>query len=266
MPIEWTSQPATKTELSRGRAWSYRLPLRGTGIAVTWTSRSLPKWAMQMDEAEPDRIVITVPDDLDILFGELAWTATADHAETVSGTIVFRVVEPLAPGASPAVTSTAPPAPIADKPTSAPAKSAGGSSDVGSSAARPSPPPADKPAAAAWFIEVLRGGATVPGLRADLQAGRTLVIGRGGTVGEHALDLAGRFETDELEACCSRRQAEVFCSAEGVFIRSIGRSPLQLVDASGSAADDLTADHRWAVGETIALPGKLRVILRERRP
>jgi hypothetical protein len=112
-------------------------------------------------------------------------------------------------------------------------------------------------------IEVIRGGATVPGLRVEVQKDRSVTIGRGTQLAGHDLDLTGRFETDEMESYCSRKQAEVFSTDDGVFIKGIGTRPLKIVDAAGDAGADLSGEHRWSVGEMLALPGKLRLVLRE---
>jgi hypothetical protein len=136
-------------------------------------------------------------------------------------------------------------------------------------AAEPAVPPpttSDRPlppTQANWVIEVLRGGVAISGLCKGVMLGRTVTIGRGSVLEAHDLDLSQRFETDADETLLSRRQAEVFCNDEGVFIRNVGRHPIKFVDALGAPAGDVPSDHRWSVGEMIALPGKLRVVLRE---
>lgn len=254
MPIEWSSRPVAKAEIPRGTPWSYTLPLRDTGTAVRWHCRALPPSTWEADPACPGRITILVPDDLDILFGELTWSVTVEGAEPATGRIVFRVIE-VRRESRPRATAV-PGSPVTEPAT-----------PVVASPAPASPPPADEPsppsAAATRFIEVIRDGVTIAGLRAEVRSARTVTIGRGSTLEAHDLDLAGRFETHELETVLSRRQAEVFCNDEGVFIRNVGTRPMKLVDPSGTPCGDVPPDHPWSVGEVIALPGKLRIVLRE---
>jgi hypothetical protein len=272
MAIEWTDPPVTKAEIPRGKPWSYRLPVRDTHAEVTWHCRTLPISAIESDPSCPARITINVPANLDILFGELTWQVFAPGNASATGRIVFRVHEVLPPDR--ASDSTAPkekpsaslrpafrplprpafkPLPLpSDAPPSSPATPIPGS---------PASPAAS--AAGACFIEVIRGGATVAGLRVEIPAGQTVTIGRGTTLQDHDLDLTGRFETEDLEVCCSRRQAEAFRTDDGVVIKSVGSRPLKCVDATGTPTEDLPGEYRWAVGEVIALPGRLRLVLRE---
>jgi len=239
MTIEWTDVPDTKAEIPRGKPWTYRLPIKGPADDVRWQCRALPLSALEPDPACPERITVHVPADLEILFGELTWQVSAEGSDPAHGRLLFRVVEPREWRAA-----TSPATPTAAAETYA------------ASAPEPS-------RTSSLFIEVLRGGATVAGLRAEVRQGRTMTIGRGGQLADHDLDLTGRFETEDLEICCSRRQAEVFTGDDGVFIRCIGNRPLKLVDSEGNPGDDISGDHRWSIGELLALPGKLRLVLRE---
>ncbi len=262
MAIEWTDPPALKAEISRGKPWSYRLPIRDADTDVRWHCRVLPLSALEADPACPARVTVTVPADLDILFGELTWRLSEPVITPQSGRIVFRVLEPRAPGNAPPAPAAAPIAASSRLPESDPAESA--ARGITAAADEPaSPPRAPASRSATHVIEVIRGGATVPGLRVEVRKDRSVTIGRGAQVADHDLDLAGRFETDDLEAYCSRKQAKVFCTDDGVFIRSLGSRPLKSVDAAGNAGDDIESDHRWSVGEVLALPGKLRIVLRQ---
>jgi hypothetical protein len=255
MSLEWSGSPVAKAEIPRGVPWSYALPLKDPLAAVRWSCRLLPRSAWDSDPACPARINVHVPDDLELLFGELTWFASAEGAEPASGKIVFRVIgvrREIAPPAAERVDHlaqpTAPPATVPPEPAALP------------------PTASDTPLTqtqATRFIEVVRGGVAISGFRAAIRPGRTVTIGRGSVLEDHDLDLSQRFETADDETLLSRRQAEVFCNDEGVFIRNVGRHPIKLMDASGSPAGDVPPDHRWSVGEMIALPGKLRVVLRE---
>jgi len=268
MAIEWSSPPAGKIEIPRSTPWSYTLPLRDTNVAVRWKCRALPRSSWEPDPDCPARINVLVPDDLDILFGELSWSVGTDGAETASGRIVFRVIEARrSPTAAPTVVAdrtadtqaAPPPSPgVVSRPIADVVQTPNNEPREPKDAAAPG-----RPEASARYIEVIRSGVPVAGLRAEIHSGRTVTIGRGSMLEQYDLNLAGRFETDDHETSLSRRQAEVFCNDEGVFIRNIGRSPIKLVDSSGSPAGDIQADHLWSVGEVIALPGKLRVVLRE---
>lgn len=251
MAIEWSTPPVGKAEIPRATPWTYALPLRDKAVSVKWQCRSLPSSTWESDPVCPARITVLVPDDLDILFGELAWVVSVDGVDKESGRIVFRVVE--------ARRKPLPPDPVAAAPSSANA----GQPQVTESRAPQDGVPAAHSAEAARYIDVIRGGVPIAGLRAKVYPGRTVAIGRGSELEADDLDLTGRFETDELETALSRRQAEVFCNDEGVFIRNVGRRPIMLVDASGAPAGEVPFDHRWTVGEVIALPGKLRIVLRE---
>jgi hypothetical protein len=251
MPIEWSTPPVGKAEIPRATPWTYVLPLRDTGISVKWQCRSLPSSMWESDPACPARITVLVPDDLDILFGELSWFVSVDGAEKESGRIVFRVVEDRRKPLRPDAVAAAPPPADAVQP------------QVAESRAPQDGAPTAPAAGPARYIEVIRGGVPIAGLRSEVHPGRTVTIGRGSELQIHDLDLTKRFETDELEIGLSRRQAEVFCNDEGVFIRNVGRHPIKLVDASGFPTGDVPFDHRWSVGEMIALPGKLRIVLRE---
>jgi len=255
MALEWSSRPVAKAEIPRGTPWSYTLPLRDARASVQWHCRALPRSTWESDPGCPGRITVVVPDDLDILFGELTWLVSVEGAEPASGRIVFRVIEVRRESSSPATKATDLAAPESSAPPITQARPA-----------LPTPAgdaPTQQTAPSSRFIEVLRGGVIVNGLRAAVQPGRTLTIGRGPTLEDHDLNLAGRFESNEHETLLSRRHAEVFCNEEGVFIRNVGAHPIKLLDATGMPASDVQADHRWSVGEVIALPGKLRVVLRE---
>lgn len=254
MPIEWSGRPITKAELSRGKPWSYTLPLRDENASVRWHCRTLPRSTWECDPARAARITVHVPDDLDVLFGELTWSVSGENAESAVGSIVFRVTEARrdlpGPAAEPlgqqSVRATTAVPLVAPESASAPAAET------------------VRPATLVRYIEVFRGGVAVRGLHVEIRPGRTVTIGRGSHLTEHDLNLAGRFETDDDETFLSRRQAEVFCNDDGVFIRNVGRHRLELVDVSGVPVGDVPPDHRWNVGETIGLPGGLSVVLRER--
>jgi hypothetical protein len=269
MAIEWTAPPALKAEIRRGKPWSYHLPVRDAAADVTWHCRVLPLSALEAEPASPARITVTVPADLDILFAELNWQVSSPGTPLETGRIVFRVLEPLAP--------TTPTPPTETVPVSASRRRAAASlssvesiaiagnasaSLAGTATMIPSPPSSDA-RTMPRVIEVIRGGATVPGLRAEVREGRTVTIGRGTRLADHDLDLTGRFEREDLEIYCSRKQAAVFCNDDGVFIRCLGQRPLRIVDADDDVGRDVVGDYCWQVGQILGLPGKLHIVLRE---
>jgi hypothetical protein len=115
----------------------------------------------------------------------------------------------------------------------------------------------------AFRVNVIRNGVSVQGLKAVLDPRRTITIGKtSGTGGIPDLDLRGQFETPDLEAACSRQQAEVFWSEQRIWIKTVGKSPLKFLDAEGNPGDDVPALHCWQPDQALIVPGKLRLVLR----
>jgi hypothetical protein len=112
-------------------------------------------------------------------------------------------------------------------------------------------------------VNVIRNGVSVPSLKAVLDPRRAVTIGKSsGTHGIPDLDLGGQFESPDLEAACSRRQAEIFWSEQRIWIKTVGKRPLKFLDAAGNPSDDVPALHCWQPEQVLIIPGKLRLVLR----
>lgn len=286
MAVEWEEMPLDKETLRPGQSWTYRLPLRlqGAAPAVQWNCDLLPPSAIEVDGGDPLRLTVSVPPEAHAGFGEITYHIQ-DADGPVRGRILIRVQCPSSTGParvkcggpkppSPQVSSGGA-LPAAPLDTSAPASTAtslsnpvDANSAPGAAAAGGLDATADtSPSLHGVFrVDVIRNGVCVPGLRTVLHPGRAISIGKSSaTEGIPDLDLRGQFETPDLEAACSRQQAEVFWSEQRIWVKTLGKYPLKFLEADGNPGQDVPALHCWQPGQVLALPGKLRLALRRDR-
>jgi hypothetical protein len=254
--------------------------------AIQWNSDLLPRSAIEVDDRDPLRLTVRVPSAVGGELGEITYEIQ-DVDGPVRGRILIRIPRPSSTDprgeksdaskvipALPEQIRTSPSFPAASDAMAGATTGAPPLDSVAGSTATEASAPAG-PAAKAdsgpvlrgvFRVDVVRNGVCVPGLKAVLDPGRAMTVGKSsGSRGMPDLDLRGQFETPDLEAACSRQQAEVFWSEQRIWIKTLGKHPLKLLAADGSPGQDLPELHCWQPDQVLIVPGKLRLVLRVER-
>jgi hypothetical protein len=284
MQIQWTNPPLEKVTLTSGSKRRYQLPLyRSPGIRVSWRSDVLPAGAFNIAEDDSLSVEIQIPLGTAPCFGEIHYRVTDDD-DILEGSLIVRIQRPKSGSEAPrvlpdekaegkhpakkkphpgrgrsilrekreAITQNEVPGgkPIEKKPEG----------DFENSGIHAGEPLSD----GNYCIEVLKNDAPIPGLGCVAEKNKTITIGKySSKYGIPEIDLAGRFDSPKLEGACSRRHAEVFWSDEEIHIRVLGRNGIKRLTKDGKQGELLVSEHCWRPGDTLIIPGKIRIALKK---
>lgn len=295
MAIEWLRAPVDKVTWQPGEQWSYRLPIRVRESVppVEWACDLLPPSALVGDAGDPLRATVHVPRDARSGFGELKYRIQDDDGP-VCGRILIRILGSMSgarspgdtgvPGGTEAKTHLLPSNPPVRPPGAGVASPKYAVAVASASVEQVTPGSAEQPVSTGaspvdstpvatgpvlqgrFHVAVIRHGVLVPHLKTAIHPARTTTIGRSSSShGLPDLDLRGQFETPEMEAACSRCQAEVFWSEQRIWIKTLGKNPLKFVGPDDQPGENVPESYCWQPDHVLILPGKLRLALRRER-
>ncbi|MFZ4437610.1 MAG: hypothetical protein ACOYOS_04220 [Syntrophales bacterium] len=277
MTIEWIKPPLAKISLDPGSEWAYTLPLKPKDdMEVNWTADFVTAKAIQVDVDDPRQIRIALPRNLDACFGEILYTII-NGDEAVKGNIIVRImpVAPLMhhlPPVKPPVREEKKDQENQEEINPVPDEKL---KEVKAEIKLQTVKPDDQHGqlklqpltGQAYFIEILRNGKPLKRPKTIIIKNKTTRIGKASSrYGIPDLDLTEAFESAELADLCSRQQAEVYWRDGYIYVKTMGTKPLKLQELDGSVSSDpLPGEYCWQPNKILAVPGKLRLALREEK-